>query len=654
MDRADLEQWKGREVARLLALVETERRYYQEIVASLPIGLAVLSSDGSILSANRAFRHIFSLRTEDLRRRTIDQLVPSPGLQARIADAVATGALQPHVLIEVSDEHGGARRLRAAVMAVRNWDEETELEALLMIEDAGETIPVLAAPQPAAGPGARMVPLPEMPAILWAANPATLEFTFIEGDTHEVFGYAPEHWMTAAGFWSARIHAEDREEAMRFYRGAIAAGGRHACEYRLMTASGSVAWCRDSFRVALDESGEPVRMTGVLTDVTERRNAEQQAIQAQRMDALATLAKTLTHDLNNSLMIVTGYGEELLGHLSESDPAHDDMAEILGAGERMAVLANDLLIFTRRQGAAPGRMDAADAVREVASRAAIETNGCAAPVWAMAEREELERMLAALVGRLHRASSTASRIRMTCGWRSINEWIGGPEEVLPPGMYAEIVLSIDAEIPAEPPLFEGLLPGKDPSGPELARAYAIAREWGGCVWQTETPERTGELHVFLRAAEPTEIEPPAAEQPPPVPEPEPEPEPAAEPPELETVLVVEDEGGIRALVRKILRRQGYRVLEAGTPDEAVETAQSSGKPIHLLVTDMNLPQRSGRALARDLHELFPEMKVLYVSGYTDDSTVYAGELPAGAAFLQKPFTLGSLLKKVRDVLDEEA
>ena len=122
---------------------------------------------------------------------------------------------------------------------------------------------------------------------------------------------------------------------------------------------------------------------------------------------------------------------------------------------------------------------------------------------------------------------------------------------------------------------------------------------------------------------------------------------------METILVVEDEGGIRALVRKILRRQGYRVLEAGAPDEAVEVARSHAGPIHLLVTDMTLPQKNGRELSEELLNVFPGMKVLYVSGYTDDASVYAADLPPGAAFLQKPFTLGSLLKKVREILDAQ-
>lgn len=651
MDRADLEQWKGREVARLLALVETERRYYQEIVASIPVGLAVLSADRSILSANRAFRHTFGIRAEDLRRKTVDQLLPSELLRSKIAEAISTGAPQHN--LEIHSESGD-RRLRASVLAIRNWDEETELEALLVLEDLTGTTPqepgqtaTESAPQIT---GRRIVPLPEIPAIMWAANPATLEFTFVEGDTNEVFGYPPEHWTSTSDFWMARIYNDDRESTMDFYRDAIRGGGRHACEYRVTTADNRIVWCRDSFRVVLDEHGTAIRMTGVLTDVTDRRRTEQQAIQAERMDAVMALSKSLTHDLNNPLMIVTGYGEELLSHLPESDPARDDMAEILNAGERMSAITNQLLTFTRKQAAPTEEMDVAAVVREVGSRAGIDIGGCASAIWATADRDQLQHAITALAARLHRYSTTTSEIHVSCATEIVNEYV--PGEVLAPGSYADILLAINAPVPSQAQAFESLLPGKDPTGPEIAKAYAIVREWGGCISQTQSPEGHAEFHVYLPAVEPPHVEEPAeAETAAPEPEAEPQPEPEPEIPELETVLVVEDEGGIRALVRKILRRQGYHVLEAGTPDEAIATARAFGKQVDLLVTDMTLPQRNGRALAEDLKAIFPDLKVLYVSGYTDDATVYAGDLPPGAAFLQKPFTLGSLLKKVRDVLD---
>ena len=130
MERTDFEQWKSREVARLLALVETERRYYQEMVAALPVALVVLSADRSIVSANRAFRQTFGLRSEDLRRKTIEQIIPSPQLIERIRDTHISGAAQPDLYLDID-----GRPLRISLLPIRNWDDEGELETLLMVED---------------------------------------------------------------------------------------------------------------------------------------------------------------------------------------------------------------------------------------------------------------------------------------------------------------------------------------------------------------------------------------------------------------------------------------------------------------------------------------------------------------------------------------
>src|SRR5580700_8496542 len=132
MDRADLEQWKAREVARLLALVETERRYYQEIIASIPVGLLVLTTDLSIVSSNRAIKRIFGLRGGDSVRGRLDSLLPSWILD-RARDVLTTGVPQLELLAET--EHRGGRRLRVAILAIRNWEDEDEQEALIAIED---------------------------------------------------------------------------------------------------------------------------------------------------------------------------------------------------------------------------------------------------------------------------------------------------------------------------------------------------------------------------------------------------------------------------------------------------------------------------------------------------------------------------------------
>ena len=276
MDRADLEQWKGREVARLLALVETERRYYQEIVAAVPVGLAVVSPDRDIVSANRAFRQAFGLRTEELRRRTLDQLIPATELQRSIADALSAGAPQPSLLIELKTESGQTRLLRTAVVPIRNWDDETQLEVLLMVEDLTEierlhggrfsisvdaeveklpaavepvpvTVTVEPTPEPVEPVAAPSISIADPLAVIWSADSATLAFTYVEGAVEETLGYPASHWIEDPEFFGQRIHPDDRDDVLRFYRSALERDGSAACEFRALASDGRLVWCSREF-----------------------------------------------------------------------------------------------------------------------------------------------------------------------------------------------------------------------------------------------------------------------------------------------------------------------------------------------------------------------------------------------------------------------
>ena len=182
-------------------------------------------------------------------------------------------------------------------------------------------------------------------------------------------------------------------------------------------------------------------------------------------------------------------------------------------------------------------------------------------------------------------------------------------------------------------------------GAALARAYAVVREWGGELGFESEAQRGSIFTMYLPLAEP-EADPRT--------EPKTAPTTGAPPAdgERETILVVDDEAGIRSLIAKILRRERYRVLEAGTAKEAAEIAATHGGAIQLLVTDVMLPDRNGRQLAEKLVGSLPKLKVMYISGFTDDESVRAGAFPPGARFLQKPFTLGALIGMVRETLDQ--
>jgi two-component system cell cycle sensor histidine kinase/response regulator CckA len=206
-------------------------------------------------------------------------------------------------------------------------------------------------------------------------------------------------------------------------------------------------------------------------------------------------------------------------------------------------------------------------------------------------------------------------------------------------------------------VFESVLAGKDPgksAGPELARAYAIVREWEGDIAFSSDPFRGSTFMVYLPYAPPQASDVSVESKPRPQETPLVEAAPVpVEEPRRETILLVEDEPGIRALVRKILVRERYHVLEAGSGEEALSIATAHPGTIHLLLTDVILPGIGGRDLAAALTTSISELRVVYVSGYTDDEGLRAGWFPPGSMFLQKPFTLSALISRVRESLDAE-
>jgi PAS domain S-box-containing protein len=677
MERTDLDQWRSREVARLLALVETQRRYYQEIVASIPVGLMVLSSDLSILLANGAARKIFGLHTGESPHRRLDTILPT-SLLDRIEDVLRTGVPEIGVMIETSRDK---RRLRVGILAIRDWDEEAAQEALLTIEDL-TSIEIRASVEliPAPGPVVQETvsdapieaPIPPAPAVtaselidnldavVWAVELPSMNFVFASPQAGKLLGFAPEHWTSHPSFWLDRVHNTDREWVAESYRRAIESGAAHSCEFQAITAGGGALWLREYSQLLPAAEGQPRYMIGVAVDVTERRMLEDQLVQAERVEAVSRLASRMSHDLNNTLMILTGYGEELLTALPAGSAMRSDVQEILAATERVGGLTSQLLSFARRQGQPAAEMDLESALGKISLRldaqlgthVGLDLHLSPEPNRVRADASRLEHVLTAIVERARQGMHAGEKITLQTSRMEVTEDLRRPNAPLQPGAYA--VISIVA--PAQPldseakaALFECSLPGKEPwdeVAATLSRAYGVVRQWGGDISVSNAPHSASLFRIFL-----PRLEAPAAVDAEPVVEAAEPPPPAPEPPApLATILVVEDEAGIRALVRKILRRQGYQVLEAANGQDALALCRDNSQRVELLITDVLMPQMGGRELVERLQTQGNDMKVLYVSGYTDDTTIYSGELPAGTAFLQKPFTLGSLLDKVKEVL----
>lgn len=645
MERSDLEQWKSREVARLLALVETERRYWQEIVSTLPVCLGILNHQLILVSANRAFRTRFGVRSEDLRSRRLDSILPQPELADRIRQMMASPASSAQVAPLILTTESGDR-LRITVQPHRDWDEDISIQALLIIEDlnieeSGETIQTA----PAVDPSSQPAPA-ALPAVVWTAELPSMQFLNVSESAASITGIAAGDWHEP-GFWSARFSDIDRDAMTLQYQKAFASGGVHAFEFRL---TGNPRWFRETIRI---EEGVPARVHGVLSEITERRTLEEHVIQAQRMDALASFCGRAAHDLNNPLMIVSGYGEELLESLPESDPRHNDMVQILTAAKRIEHIAAGLQAFSRKPASSGPGVSFLD-LHDLLEAAVERMRATAGPSLTL----DLE---TPPPGILVHADEVAlhSLLYEVAAWMSqgeaqthlsIHAREGAVRDVafrdhLPPGPYAIIQVEnrgadLEGSSPKRP-LFETVIPGKDGSelGPALARAYRQVESWGGSAWAAPNNRYVRILlHAQHSAAPATGLsetaEEPKQQEPPPAPP--------------KRVMVVDDEMGIRSLMRKVLLREGYEVLEAGSAQEALESIQDH--PVDLLLTDVVMPEVSGRELAERVVELHPSTRVLYVSGFTAETSVETGNFPPGSQLLQKPFTLAALLRKVKEVL----
>jgi two-component system, cell cycle sensor histidine kinase and response regulator CckA len=491
MERPDIGPWSAKDVARLLALLEAQLGYYREITAALPIPVAAVSKDRSLLWTNRAFRKRFGTK------------VPDRGFTE---------------------------------IPLRAWHDEDETETLLVLEPPPQNMP---------------------------------------------------------------------------------------------EAAGEIA--------------------SNIPGITARKQLERQLLAAGRFEALYGFAGRLAHDLNNPLMVVTGYAEELMQALKPNDPLRQEASEILSAARRIGGISAQLTEFARPQGKPASTVNIGDTILGLRSkltaaagatgeRITVELSENRTPILAMADPGQLGEVLAAIIARPPKGIPRA-RTRIVIAWdvETVAERLSPTP--LAPGKYAHITVHDDGpEMDAAQAagVFEPVLSKTGESLPAaatglaLARAYSIVHQWGGDIAYSSEPGQGSTFAIYLAYVEPErEPEAPQAERP-----------VAA----AATILVVDDESGIRELIRKILLRERYRVLEAGTAEEALTLSQ--GQSINLLITDVMLPGIRGPELARRMQQNAPKLKTLFISGFTGEEQV-----PTGGRFLAKPFTLGALLEKVRAALE---
>jgi two-component system cell cycle sensor histidine kinase/response regulator CckA len=410
----------------------------------------------------------------------------------------------------------------------------------------------------------------------------------------------------------------------------------------------SIRWNNSVLRSA---SGEVIGTASIGEDVTERQRNEEQARQSQKMEAVGRLAGGVAHDFNNSLGVILGYTELLMRQAGESQKGK--LEQILKATQRATGLTRQLLSFSRRQIVDPKVLDLNSVVADLELMLGrligedIDLAIVAAPGLGQVKADpgQIEQVVVNLCVNARDAMPDGGQLRIETANAELEETDGAAShEPVAAGRYVMLAVTdagcgIEKEILTQisEPFFTTKADGKG-TGLGLAMVYGAVKQAGGYVWVYSEPGRGTTFKIYLPRIDEAVTRAVAEE---------PMPERGSE-----TILLVEDESALRAIACEILEEHGYRVVPAAGGDEAVEIARRYDHVIHLLVTDVVMPGMNGRTVAESLVAARPELKVLYMSGYTDDVIAHRGVLEPGTLLLEKPFTAAAFLGRVREALGE--
>ena len=486
----------------------------------------------------------------------------------------------------------------------------------------------------------------QLPAVLWTVD-KDLRFTSALGAGLARLNLEPNE-LVGVRLADYLETADGTYPAVAAHRRALAG---EPVTFHLEWKSGSYACHAEPLR---GSQGEVQGVICMALDVTDRKQLEEQFRQAQKMEAVGRLAGGIAHDFNNLLMVIQGYGDLLVERLHASDPLRRNVEQIQTASQRATSLTRQLLAFSRKQMLAPKILNIQSIMadmetilrRLIGEDIVLEAVLTPSLGQVKADRSQIEQVVMNLAINARDAMPRGGRLMIEASNVEIGSDVPHTPTVVAPGRYVMLAVTDNGcgmkdEVRAHifEPFFTTKEKGKG-TGLGLATVYGIVKQSGGYIWVYSEPGVGTTFKIYLpRIDEEEALSAANAEG-----------GSAAFPRGSEVVLLVEDEKGVRELTREYLETSGYTVLEATDGASALDAARKHTGPIHVLITDVVMPGLSGRDLGEEIAKLRPSIKVLYMSGYTDQSAFRNGILDKGSELLQKPFGMSTLASKVREVL----
>ncbi|TBR20544.1 PAS domain-containing hybrid sensor histidine kinase/response regulator [bacterium] len=488
---------------------------------------------------------------------------------------------------------------------------------------------------------------------LWVWDPAAGRMAYASPACADVWGATPAELAVDGRAWLAHVHAEDREKAALGLKGKELRDD----EYRVTLPGGTERWVRGRSFPVRDSAGKTVRVAGLAEDVTQRRQMadalqqrEAELLQAQKMEAIGRLAGSVAHDFNNMLTVIMGYSQHMLEAVKDGEPRRAELELIARSAEKAGALTHQLLTFSRRQVTQTVLVDLNAVVSDMHKMLRrligddIELKVTLAPDLpaVLGDPNQFGQVLMNLAVNARDAMPKGGRIAMTTAALHLDAPLRHRHGFVPTGDWVSLTLSdtgsgMDDAVQSRifEPFFTTKESGKG-TGLGLAIIYGIVAQAGGHVVCDSAVGKGTSFRILLPKAKSGSVVAVMSDA-----------APAASLRGTETILLVEDEEWVRQVARMTLAEAGYSVVEASGPAEALYMAGHHHGPIHLMLTDVVMLQMTGFELADQLAPTKPDMRLMFMSGYTDNPIP---DKHRATPFLAKPFTPSGLLQKVRAVL----